>query len=198
MDVAYLSSLLAFAFGMSITPGPNNLMLTASGVNFGYLRTLPHLFGVIFGFLSMCVAVALGLGAIFIEWPAAHASLKLVGSAYLLWLAWKIAASGRGAEAAARARPLTFWQAAAFQAVNPKAWTMAITGISAFTLEGELLAPSAAAVVLAFALVAYPCCTFWTLLGTQARRFLDNDFALQLFNVSLGLLTASCVIIILR
>lgn len=197
MDAAYFLSLFAFTSSMTVTPGPNNIMLTASGVNFGYLRTLPHLVGIMFGVITMVLLVALGLGAIFVQWPITHTVLKVVGSMYLLYLAWKIATAGGIGKADASSKPMTFWQAALFQYVNPKAWTMAITGVSAFTLEGEQVMLSGIAIVAAFGIVSLPSCSFWVLLGTQIRHMLKNERAQKIFNYSLGGLTAACVVLIL-
>ncbi len=196
MDIAYVSSLLAFTLSMSITPGPNNLMLTASGLNFGYLRTIPHILGIMFGFASLITAVALGLGAVFMQWPALHLSLKVVGAVYLLWLAWGIARAGQTKNTDTGAKPLTFLQAASFQYLNPKAWTMAITGIATFSQPGELYASSALAVVLAFAIVVYPCCTFWALVGVKVRQYMNTPWVLKGFNYTLAALTAGCVLFI--
>ena len=198
MSGSYLLSVLLFTFTMTITPGPNNLMLTASGVNFGFARTVPHLLGIATGFILLCSSVALGLGALFIQIPILHTGLKIFGSVYLIWLAWKIARAGRVQGSYQRAQPMTFWQAALFQVVNPKAWTMAITAISAFTLDGDDLVASTVAVVVCFAIVALPCCSAWALLGTQIKRFLSNQRSLTIFNYSLASATAFSVLLILQ
>ena len=198
MSWSYLLSVLLFTFTMTITPGPNNLMLTASGVNFGYVRTLPHLLGVATGFILLCCSVALGLGALFVQIPVLHTGLKIFGSIYLIYLAWKIANSSRVEGGYQRQQPMTFWQAALFQVVNPKAWTMAITAISAFTLDGDELVASTVAVVACFALVSLPCCSAWALLGTQIKRFLSSHRSLKIFNYSLASATALSVLLIIQ
>ena len=116
------------------TPGPNNLMLTASGVNFGMRRTLPHLMGVWLGFLLMLGLVCAGLGNIFQTWPWLQTVLKGVGSLYLLYLAWRIATAAPVSKAAV-GKPISFFEAVLFQYVNPKAWMMAVTITSAYTHE---------------------------------------------------------------
>ena len=112
-----------FAFTMSATPGPNNLMLTASGANFGFRRTVPHMLGVSSGFFSLIAVVAIGLGALFIQYPMLQTALRVAGSVYLCYLAWRIATARPqrdGKNATGRSRPFTFWQAAAFQYANPR------------------------------------------------------------------------------
>lgn len=201
MDATYLLSLLLFTFVATITPGPNNIMLTASGANFGFRRTLPHLMGIAFGFSFMAVVVALGLGVVFDRWPMLYTLLKLVGSAYLLFLAWKIYRAGRvqlNSDAAVNedARPLSFMQAAAFQWVNPKAWTMVLTALAAFSLPPPLHVWSSAAVVLAYFAVSFPACSFWALLGQEVVKLLRSDRARQWFNGTLAGLTVASVALI--
>ena len=132
MDIELLSALAVFAFVTSITPGPNNLMLMASGANYGFRRTIPHMLGIGIGFTVMLLLVGAGLIQIFDRWPLAHDVLKVVSVAYLLWLAWKTATAAGISDGDARGRPMTFLQAAAFQWVNPKAWAMALTAITVY------------------------------------------------------------------
>ena len=134
MSFELFSALLVFCFVSSITPGPNNFMLLASGVNFGFARTVPHMLGISAGFLSLLLGVGFGLGAVLTTFPSLHLVRKIAGGAYLLYLAWRIAMSrslGRAGEAAAR--PMTFLEATAFQWVNPKAWVMAVTAMAVYT-----------------------------------------------------------------
>lgn len=198
MDLAYLTSLLVFTISVTITPGPNNLMLTASGLNFGFQRTLPHLLGIIFGFQTVCLLLAGGLGVVFKTWPYIHEVMKILGAGYLLYLAWKIARSGQVSGDYAREKPMTFWQAAFFQYVNPKAWSMCVTGLSAFTLTGDWLIPSVLAVSGAFLLAAFPCCSFWALLGSRVRQILKTPRQVRWFNYSLAGLTAASVALIVH
>ncbi len=127
-------ALLVYAFVTSVTPGPNNFMLLASGVNFGFVRTIPHMLGIGIGFLVLLLAVGFGLGAVLTAFPALHTGLKIAGGVYLLYLAWKIAMSrSLASKGEAKARPMSFIEAAAFQWVNPKAWVMAITAMAVYT-----------------------------------------------------------------
>ena len=192
-SLSTLGPLAMFMFVMTITPGPNNLMLTASGANFGYWRTLPHIGGILIGCFSLFLAIALGLGALFQRFPALQLALQIAGSAYLLWLAWLFAQTPPPGEADAEARPLRFWQAAVFQLVNPKAWVMGIAMAAGFLPdEGSLLA-NAALVALIAELVALPCISIWTLFGTGIGRLLRGERAWRRFNRTMGLLTAACV-----
>ncbi|WP_179380226.1 LysE family translocator [Jannaschia marina] len=186
-----LLALLGFAFVSSITPGPNNLMLMASGANFGLLRTVPHALGVGLGFTLMIVLVGLGLAQVFEALPWARPTLAVVSVAYLLYLAWRIANAAPPERATAEGRPMTFLQAAAFQWVNPKAWTMALTAV---TLYGDGSVLSVLLVALAFGAVNLPCISSWTLLGREMRRFLTSPGRLRLFNWTMAaLLVASLV-----
>ena len=133
MSLDVFLALLLFAFVSSITPGPNNLMLLASGVNFGFVRTIPHMLGIGIGFLVLLLAVGFGLGAVLTAYPPIHTALKMAGGAYLLYLAWKIAMTRTMGAATGTAKPMTFLQAAAFQWVNVKAWVMAVTAMSLYT-----------------------------------------------------------------
>ena len=189
MSADFLLALVAFAFISSITPGPNNLMLMASGTNFGLRRTLPHMFGVSLGFTLMVALVGIGIARIFETVPYAYLTLKTVSAVYLLYLAWKIAraAPPQDKSVAADGRPLTFLQAAAFQWVNPKAWAMALTAVSAYTTASAPIA-SLAIVVYVFWLINLPSISIWTVLGTQVRRFLGNPVRLRIFNVTAALL----------
>ena len=134
MSTDLFVALLAYAFVTSITPGPNNFMLLASGVNFGFWRTVPHMFGISVGFASLLIGVGCGLGALLTAFPALHTSLKVAGGAYLLYLAWRIASSrSLATDGEAAPRPMTLLEAAAFQWVNPKAWVMAVVAMAAYT-----------------------------------------------------------------
>lgn len=190
----FLLPLALFAFTMSVTPGPNNIMLTASGANYGFRRTLPHMLGVSLGFCSLILVVAMGLGALFSRYPELQTVLRAAGSAYLLYLAWRIARAAPPSERApGEGRPLRFHEAAAFQYVNPKAWVMAITAVGTFTLAGQGYAASAAAVAVVCTLVNLPSVSLWAGFGVAIARLLRTPAAWRAFNVTMGLLTASCV-----
>ncbi|WP_375266499.1 LysE family translocator [Planktotalea sp.] len=184
-------ALTVFAFVSSITPGPNNLMLMASGANFGFRRTIPHMLGVGIGFTLMIFLVGVGLVQVFDLYPISHQILKVVSVLYLLWLAWKIANAAPPKEnVASESKPITFVQAALFQWVNPKAWTMALTAITAYTPEQTLYYVSLVALV--FGVVNLPSVSVWTVLGEQMARFLTSAARLRAFNCAMaGLLVLS-------
>ena len=187
-----LLALAAFAFASSVTPGPNNLMLMASGANFGLARTVPHLLGVALGFTVMIVGVGAGLMRLFDAWPASYQILRAVSLAYLAWLAWRLATAARPEGPGARARPMTFLEAAAFQWVNPKAWAMALTAIALYAPSRSLAA--IVLVALVFGAINLPSVSAWAAAGRALRRLLDRPARLRAFNWTMAaLLLASTV-----
>ncbi|HCY98396.1 MAG: hypothetical protein A3D16_00375 [Rhodobacterales bacterium RIFCSPHIGHO2_02_FULL_62_130] len=190
MSFAILTALLGFAFVTTVTPGPNNLMLMASGANFGFRRTLPHMLGIVGGLSVMALLVGAGLMALFDALPALNLVLKVASVCYLLWLALKIATAAPMAERDADSRPMTFLQAAAFQWVNPKAWAMCLSAITLYAPDRTLL--SVAIVACAFAVVCFPAISVWAWLGTVVRQWLSNATRLKVFNITMAaLLVAS-------
>lgn len=179
-------ALALFAFVSSITPGPNNLMLMASGANFGFRRTIPHMLGVALGFVFMVILVGAGLIQVFDAFPVSYTVLKAASVIYLLYLAWKIANAGPAETGDAKGRPMTFVQAAAFQWVNPKAWAMALTAISAYAPDQSLWAIFVVAAL--FGAVNLPSVSSWTVLGQQMARLLTNPRRLTVFNWTMALL----------
>ena len=181
-----LLALAAFAFVTSITPGPNNLMLMASGANFGVRRTLPHMLGVALGFVFMAVLVGAGLVQAFVAVPQLYIALKVVSVAYLLFLSWKIATTPPPGKAASTGRPMTFLAAAAFQWINPKAWAMALTAISVYAPSQT--AAGIATVAVVFGIVNFPSVGIWAGLGQEMRRVLINPVRMRAFNVLMAIL----------
>lgn len=187
MSYELLTALMIFAFVSSITPGPNNLMLMSSGANFGFKPTVPHLLGVGIGFTLMIVLVGLGVIQIFDRFPISYQILKVVSIIYLLYLALKIALADHSAETkTSRAKPMTFVQAALFQWVNPKAWTMALTAISIYAPSKSIFA--VLLVALIFGLVNFPCIISWIVLGQKMQIFLNNQKHLKAFNITMAVL----------
>lgn len=185
-----LFALALYALVSSITPGPNNLMLLASGVNFGFRRTIPHMLGVSLGHSFMVVVVGLGLAGVFTAWPWARAVLTMLSVGYLMWLAWKIAHAAPPEPGAPRGRPFSFLQAAAFQWVNPKAWTMALTAIALYA-QGPGLGPVllVAGVFLGSNL---PSIALWAATGSVLSGWLQDPSRLRAFNITMAaLLVAS-------
>jgi threonine/homoserine/homoserine lactone efflux protein len=182
-------ALVMYAFVTSVTPGPNNFMLLASGVNFGFRRTVPHMLGIGLGFLVLLLAIGFGLGALMTAFPVLHTVLKVAGGAYLLYLAWRIAMSRTLGKGEAKARPMTFLEAAAFQWVNPKAWMIAIGGMALYTDPARPVV-SVLAVAVAFAAVNLPCVSSWAAFGMALRGFLSDPVRLKWFNIAMGVLLA--------
>lgn len=190
-----LLPLSLFAVVTSITPGPNNILLTASGANFGFRRTLPHMVGIGVGFLSLIFAAGLGVGAVILASPILHQGLKLIGAGYLLWLAWQLAGAG-AVESMAKARPMRFHEAALFQYINPKAWMMAVGAIAAFTTPGGDFAVELTLIALIFAVINLPCVSLWALFGVGIGKFLGNDRARHVFNLAMAGLTVASAILL--
>ncbi len=187
MNYDLISALALFAFVSSITPGPNNLMLMSSGLNYGFRMTLPHLLGVAIGFTLMVVLVGLGVMTLFDSFPMSYQILKVLSIAYLLYLAGKIALSSNAdANSFSKSKPMTFIQAALFQWVNPKAWTMALTAITIYAPSRNLAA--ILLVALVFGLVNLPCVSLWVATGKRMQVILKEPKHLRAFNVTMALL----------
>ena len=187
MDTATLTALVTFAFATSITPGPNNMMLFASGVNFGFRRTIPHMLGIGAGFLSLLIGVGLGLGALLATVPILYTGLKIAGGLYLLYIAWKIGSSRTLGEGKASARPMTFLGAAAFQWVNPKAWVMAVTAMAVY-VDPDSYVWSVMLIGLVFAAVNLPSVSTWAGFGSVLREWLSVPVRLKWFNIIMAVL----------
>ena len=191
MNTEIITAFVAFAFVSSITPGPNNLMLMASGTNYGFRMTIPHILGVAIGFTLMIILVGIGLIKLFDIYPVSYQILKGFSIIYLLYLAWKIATSApieKDSESLQHSgKPLTFLQAALFQWVNPKALAMALTAISAYTPESHSFV-NVVIVAVIFGLINLPSISTWVVIGTQMRRFLTDPKRLRVFNFSAAIL----------
>ena len=191
-----LAPLVMFSAVGGGTPGPNNLMLAASGVNFGMRRTMPHLMGVWLGFLLMLTLVCAGLGKIFQTLPELQLLLKVAGSGYLLYLAWRIA-SAAPARKADVGKPIRFLEAVLFQYVNPKAWMMAVTLSSAYTVEPRHLLADTLLIVGTHAAVSLPTTAMWAWFGVALRRFLNAPKRLRVFNLTMAALLVASLAFIL-
>lgn len=186
-----LIALCIYALVTSVSPGPSNFMLLASGVNFGFARTIPQVLGITAGFTSLLLGMGLGLGAVLVAFPALHVVLRVAGGAYLLWLAWRIGTSrSLSANADSEARPLRFVDSALFQWVNPKAWVVAMTAMSVYIDDNAPLR-SVLLICLVFALVNLPGVAVWAAFGVSLRRFLSDPARLKYFNICMGLLLAA-------
>lgn len=197
MQIEIFLALLVFAFTTSITPGPNNMMLFASGVNFGFVRTIPHMCGIGVGFLVLLLAVGFGLGALLEAVPLVYTALKFAGGAYLVWIAWKIGTSRSLGEGKAGAQPMSFLEAAAFQWVNPKAWVMAVSAMATYTNSANYTM-SVLIVGIAFAIVNFPSVSTWAGFGSALREWLSVPVRLKWFNITMALLLVASLWPMLR
>ena len=190
MQTDIIAALVVFVFATSLSPGPNNLMLLASGANFGFRRTVPHWAGISVGFQSMILITGAGLSRVFEIWPFSLTILKIISVMYLLWLAWRIANASAPRSGASDGAPLTLLQAATFQWVNPKTWTMALTSLSVYApgRDFQSVLIVAAGFLLAFVMSG----SAWITVGQQLSRLLNNPRRLRIFNWSMAtLLVAS-------
>ncbi len=188
-------ALIAFAFATLWTPGPNNILLANSGATYGFGRSVPHLLGVALGFPLMMMLIGAGLGELFRSEPSLRDGLKYVGAAVMLWIAWKVASAGR-AKAQGRGRPWRFYEALAFQWINPKAWSMAI-GVASAYMTGASPFAEAADIASVFLVIGLGSAAGWTGFGAAIRRWLSTDGRLRAFNIAMGALVAASAIYIL-
>ena len=211
MDLQLLLAAASFAFITSATPGPNNLMLTASGVTFGFRKSLPHILGISIGVGSLVLVTAAGLGSLFSQSPALQQGLKIVGSIYLLWLAWQLLSfqldtnttidgdqnnSQNHSQSIKKAKPFRLWQALLFQYVNPKAWLMAISAVGSFTLSGDDYWTSAWWLTGVFFVVNLPSVSLWAGFGTLIGQWISEPRQQKLFGMLMAGLTALTVLLI--
>ena len=191
-----LMPMMTYCFVMSSTPGPNNMMLTASGAHFGYRGSLPQILGINVGGFVQTFVTCLGLGALFVAYPVLHTTLRFAGAAYMLWLAWQL--TGGAVSDAQPARPVSFTQGALFQAVNPKAWIKAITLASVFMPTGFSVPVGALLVAFIGLVIGFPCISMWALFGVAIRRFLTDARRMRVFNVIMGITLAALALMFLR
>jgi threonine/homoserine/homoserine lactone efflux protein len=191
-----LIPLTLFALAGTVTPGPNNVMLTASGAAFGFRRTLPHMLGITIGFPLMVIAVGLGLGEMFTRYPQLHLALKYIGAAYLIYLAWRIAQASGPDGGEAGGKPLTFLEAAGFQWVNPKAWMLAVSSIPAFTTIGGNYYVELAVIAVVYGVICMPSCMVWCLFGVGIGRLVSSPRTARMVNLALALAVALSVVLL--
>ena len=182
-----LIALALYALVTSVTPGPNNLMLLASGVNFGLRQTIPHMLGIALGFTAMVALVGFGLGAVLTLFPIVFNVLRVLALVYMVWLSWKLASSGSLGSGEAKARPMTFIEAALFQWINPKAWAMALTATTLYTVP-DMYYLSVILVAGTFGVINLPSVSCWAGFGVGLRGFLSIPARLRIFNVGMALL----------
>ncbi len=194
--IELIAPVTLFGFVAAVTPGPNNIMVTASGSAFGFRRSVPHILGVTFGFPLMFVAIGLGLGEIFLQNPQIHLMLKYGGAAYLFYLAWRIAQAGRPGSGESGAKPLTFFEAVAFQWVNVKAWMVAVSAIPAFTTVGGNYYAELMVMALIFIAVTLPSISIWCLFGVGIRSLVRTEETARTVNLILAGMVALSVLML--
>ena len=189
---------IAFAAETLFTPGPNNIMLMASGLNYGFRRTLPHVAGVTIGFSFLVAVIGLGLGAVFAAYPVLHTILKYGGAAYLIYLAIVIAMSGPAdTDGAGERKPMTFLGAAMFQWVNVKGWVIAVGAITAYAAIAAYPLNIAALSILLFVIGLGSSLT-WVLLGTSLQAVVKSPRAVRIFNVVMAVLLLASLYPVLK
>jgi threonine/homoserine/homoserine lactone efflux protein len=192
--LALIVTSLPFLISMGFTPGPNNIMVASSGVNFGFRATLPHILGITVGYPLMLLLVGLGLAQVFIAIPAIHTVLKYICIVYLLYLAWRIAMASALREARRVAKPLSFIQAAAFQWVNAKGWVVALSAVTTYTVVDRTLPLQIIALAAIALLITLASVSTWTFFGSLLRQFLHTEKRRRWFNYAMaGLLVASII-----
>lgn len=185
MDNSTLISFATFAMVAAFTPGPNNVMLAASGANYGFRQTLPHILGILAGFCSLVVAAGLGLATLFEMIPWLYNVLKVISILFLLYLAWKIGSAGRPTTKD-KDKPLSFIQAASFQLINPKAITVIISSVTAYTSTAENVAAEVIILLVVFAIMTICATCTWAVFGTTIARVLTSQARLRLFNIAMA------------
>lgn len=189
-----------FAFVSSITPGPNNILLAASGISFGFKRTVPHMLGIPFGFAVLLTLCAAGVGALIVNVPSAQIALKVFGTSYMLYLAWMLRKNALGGQAAnpekPDTKPMNFWQAAMFQFANPKAWVFALGAASVFLPDYSSFTLSVTVLTLLICAIMLPCIVLWVTLGSTVKHYLQNPRIERIFSTIIVLLTVYAAVAI--
>jgi threonine/homoserine/homoserine lactone efflux protein len=169
-------------------------MLTTTGLNFGVRRGLPHLFGIAIGFPVMLALIGLGFGTLFQLFPLLHEAIKIVGVIYLVYLAWKIANAEGASSEVAPTRPISFWQSAAFQWINPKAWVMGSSALAAYTSLDDNFFLQVAIICICFGAITFPCAGIWLVFGAGLQRFLKDPTHRKTFNIAMALLLIASIL----
>lgn len=191
-------SILIFAISSTVTPGPNNIMILTSGLNYGVKNSIPHLLGISFGFPVMIIVIGFGFSIIFEKYPLFNEVIKILGVVYLLYLAWLIASSSPVSLEGKKSKPLNFFQAALFQWVNPKAWVVATGAVSAYTSVSSDIFAQVIFIALAFLIVAIPSLSVWLIFGVGIKQYLKSPRHQKIFNLSMALLLIGSIIPVLK
>ncbi|MDR0806390.1 MAG: LysE family translocator [Enterobacteriaceae bacterium] len=198
MELSWFFSMLMFLWIAAITPGPNNMLLTSSTANFGFARAMPLLIGIMIGMQLLLLLMAAGVGTLITAYPSLHTTLKIFGSVYLVWLAWKITTSRyeKLETDKGTTKPVRLYQGLLLQALNPKAWLMSIGSVASYSLAGSWYSASIIAISIAMFAVNLVAGIIWMGFGSAISRLLRNRVSWAIFNVSMGILTAGCVVFI--
>ncbi|CQI88782.1 ABC transporter [Yersinia rohdei] len=198
MELSLFLSMVGFLWVAAITPGPNNMLLTSAGANFGFRRSIWLMLGIMLGMQSMLLMVAFGVGSLILVYPSIHFILKVLGSLYLLWLAWKVATSAyeKLETNLVPPKPLRLYQGWLLQFLNPKAWLMGLGSVASFSLAGAQYNHSIVMISFGMFMVNLVAGIIWLGFGTLIGRLLSSRRAWFTFNISMGLLTAACVLLI--
>ena len=192
--------LAVFIFGLSagITPGPNNIMLMTSGMNFGIKKSIPHVLGVTFGFPIMVILIGLGFSIVFEQYPILHEVIKVLGVVYLLYLSWLIASASPDTLEGEKSKPFTFFQAALFQWVNPKAWVVATSSISAYTVLNDNIYWQILMIAGVFFFAALFTASTWLVFGKGIKQILQSAKQQRAFNLAMALLLVASVLPVIK
>ena len=170
-----IATISVYYFVMYVTPGPNNSILTASGIKFGFIRSVPNIIGISSGHGIQLALVCFGLGSLFLQFPILLEILKYIGACYLLYLAWKMFGSLNISITDEKSSPLKYYEAILFQFVNPKAWVICITAVSLFYPEKENLIIGTLFLVIMSTIINLPSISMWAFGGSVIRQYLSNE-----------------------
>lgn len=195
MSLGLVFSLFTFLFIAAITPGPNNMLLTSSTANYGFRRSIPLLLGIMLGMQSILCLSAFGVAALLLLYPVLHIVMKIAGSFYLLWLAWKTATAHYSPlkTDSTAAKNVTWYQGGLLQFLNPKAWLMGLGAVGSYSLSGDLFTQSIIIMSIVMVAVNVVAGVIWMMGGSLISYFLRSRQAWFIFNLVMGLLTATCV-----
>ena len=197
INFTLFSALSVFYFTMFVTPGPNNTMLTLSGLKFGFLRTLPHAIGIPLGHIFQIGLTCFGLGKLFLIYPQIQFYMKILCFLYLLFLCWKMMGSFEVIEKNITGRPLKFYEASLFQFINPKAWSIAITVASGFFPTEENIFVGVLFVTITAAVICFPSICIWALFGSELKKYVSNLKVKKYIEYLLALMVVSTAFFIL-
>jgi len=187
INFTLFSALATFYFTMFFTPGPNNAMLTASGMKFGFTRTLPHLIGITLGHILQIGLTCFGLANLFLIYPQVQFYMKILCFLYLIYLGWKMIGSFSLIQKET-GKPLKFYEASLFQFINPKAWSIAVTVASGFFPTEENIFIGVIFVTITAAIINFPTCALWALFGSGLRKYINNEKTKKMIEYLLALL----------